>query len=107
MSVPEGRNILVVVEALERFAEYENDALVGIEFVRVHGMQGLAVKGALALLYVAQRVVDAEDKRAALDACLPDGVGDVGERVEAIEDRVHIVCAKHLEDRVLVRLPML
>ena len=107
MSVPEGRNILVVVEALERFAEYENGALVGIEFVRVHGVQGLAVKGALALLYVAQCVVDAEDKRAALDACLPDGVGDVGERVEAIEDRVHVVCAIHLEDRVLVRMPML
>ena len=61
-SVPEGRNQLVVVEALERFAEYEDDALVGVELVRVQRVQRLTVEGALALLHVAQRVVDAEDE---------------------------------------------
>ena len=70
--IPEGRNKAVVVEGLERLAHCENHALVGVEEVRLDFVEGVSAEGALALLDIRERVVNADDKRAALNARLPD-----------------------------------
>lgn len=96
----EGGNEAVVVERLERLAQREYHSLIRIQHVRVERVQRLAAERALSLLYVAERVVDADHERTNFYASLAHRVCHLLQRAESIEYLAHVLRAIQLEQPV-------